>query len=107
MTGKLTLARISRGGRLAAAYDATRLARGKGHRPRRPHGDQRFFIAYAQAWPRRCARNLRQRIATDGHAPGNFRALTVRNIDAWYPAFNVQPGQKLYLAPNQRVKIWG
>ena len=50
---------------------------------------------------------LRQRVLTDGHAPGNFRALTVRNIDAWYPAFNVQQGQKLYLAANQRVKIWG
>ena len=50
---------------------------------------------------------LRQRIAIDGHAPGNFRALTVRNIDGWYPAFNVQPGQKLYLSPNQRVKVWG
>ena len=43
----------------------------------------------------------------NGHAPGQFRALTVRNIDAWYPAFNVQPGQKLYVAPAQRVRIWG
>jgi predicted metalloendopeptidase len=49
---------------------------------------------------------LRQRIATDGHAPGQYRALTVRNIDAWYTAFNVQPGDKLYLAPGKRVKIW-
>ena len=46
-------------------------------------------------------------VLTNGHAPEQFRAQTVRNIDAWYPAFNVQPGQKLYLAPNQRVKIWG
>ena len=44
---------------------------------------------------------------TNGHAPDQFRAATVRNIDAWYPAFNVKPGQKLYLAPDQRVKIWG
>jgi predicted metalloendopeptidase len=50
---------------------------------------------------------LRQRITTDGHAPAMFRALTVRNIDAWYPAFNVKPGPKLYLAPDRRVKIWG
>jgi len=49
---------------------------------------------------------LKARIATDGHAPGNYRALTVRNIDAWYTAFNVQPGDKLYLAPEKRVKIW-
>ncbi|PFI27474.1 hypothetical protein COI72_29930, partial [Bacillus cereus] len=50
---------------------------------------------------------LRARIATDGHAPGNYRALTVRNLDAWYKAFNVQPTDKLYLAPDQRVRVWG
>jgi putative endopeptidase len=50
---------------------------------------------------------LRQIVLTNGHAPEQFRALTVRNIDAWYPAFNVQAGQKLYLAPDKRVKIWG
>ena len=44
---------------------------------------------------------------TNGHAPEQFRALTVRNLDAWYPAFSVKPGQKLYLAPDKRVKIWG
>ena len=44
---------------------------------------------------------------TNGHAPEQFRALTVRNLDAWYPAFKVQPGQKLYLAPDKRVKVWG
>ncbi len=49
---------------------------------------------------------LRQRIATDGHAPGNFRALTVRNLDAWYTAFDVKEGDKLYLAPEKRVRIW-
>ena len=38
--------------------------------------------------------------------PGQYRALTVRNLDAWYTAFNVQPGDKLYLAPEKRVKIW-
>jgi len=71
-------------------------------------GDQRFFIAYAQAWATKMReQTLRNRIATDGHAPGNFRALTVRNLDSWYPAFKVQPGQKLYLAPDKRVKVWG
>jgi putative endopeptidase len=40
------------------------------------------------------------------HAPAQFRAQTVRNIDAWYAAFDVTPGEKLYLAPDQRVKIW-
>jgi predicted metalloendopeptidase len=43
---------------------------------------------------------------TDPHAPGEYRSATVRNIDAWYPAFNVQAGQKLYLTPAQRVRIW-
>ncbi len=49
---------------------------------------------------------LRARVATDGHAPGQFRALTVRNLDPWYAAFNVKPGDKLYLAPEKRVKVW-
>ena len=70
-------------------------------------GDQRFFIAYAQAWATKMREEtLRGRIATDGHAPGMYRALTVRNLDAWYKAFDVQPGDKLYLAPDQRVKVW-
>ena len=72
-------------------------------------GDQRFFIAFAQSWATKIAR--RRRCASDraDQRPraGQFRALTVRNLDAWYPAFNVQPGQKLYLAPDKRVKIWG
>ena len=50
--------------------------------------------------------SLRQRVLTDGHSPGQFRALTVRNLDPWYAAFNVQPGDKLYLAPERRVKVW-
>ncbi|MEZ5970561.1 MAG: M13 family metallopeptidase [Hyphomonadaceae bacterium] len=70
-------------------------------------GDQRFFIAYAQTWATKMRDEaLRGRIATDGHAPGMFRALTVRNLDAWYTAFNVQPGQALYLAPDERVHVW-
>jgi len=71
-------------------------------------GDQRFFIAFGQSWSVKTRpETLRQIVLTNGHAPEQFRAQTVRNIDAWYPAFNVQPGQKLYLAPNERVKIWG
>ncbi len=70
-------------------------------------GDQRFFLAFGQAWRSKIRdAALRQRLATDVHAPANFRALTVRNLDAWYPAFDVKPGEKLYLAPDQRVKIW-
>jgi putative endopeptidase len=70
-------------------------------------GDQRFFLAYAQSWASKMRdATLRQRIAADGHAPDRFRALTVRNLDAWYAAFNVQPGQKLYLEPDKRVRVW-
>jgi predicted metalloendopeptidase len=70
-------------------------------------GDQQFFISYAQSW-RDKAREplLRQQILTDGHAPAPQRTCTVRNLDAWYPAFQVKPGQVLYLAPADRVKVW-
>jgi putative endopeptidase len=70
-------------------------------------GDQRFFLAFGQAWRSKIRdAALRQRLATDVHAPANFRAQTVRNIDGWYDAFDVKPGEKLYLAPDDRVKIW-
>jgi len=70
-------------------------------------GDQRFFIAFGQAW-RSKTRDaaLRQLITTNVHAPGPFRAETVRNLDPWYQSFDVQPDAKLYLKPDQRVKIW-
>jgi len=70
-------------------------------------GDQRFFLAYAQSWrvkTRDAA--LRQQVVADGHAPGRFRAQTVRNLDAWYEAFSPKPGEALYLAPDARVRIW-
>jgi predicted metalloendopeptidase len=70
-------------------------------------GDQRFFIAFAQTWSTKLREAaMRQRIATDGHAPGMYRALTVRNLDAWYQAFGIQPGDTLYLTPQQRVHVW-
>lgn len=70
-------------------------------------GDQRFFLAFAQAW-RAKARDkaLRAQVIGDGHAPAKFRAETVRNLDAWYDAFKPKEGEKLYLAPKERVKIW-
>jgi putative endopeptidase len=109
--GKLTLGEnIADVAGLAAAYDAYKASLNGKPAPviNGLTGDQRFFIAFAQSWATKMReQTLRNRIATDGHAPGNFRALTIRNIDAWYPAFNVKPGQKLYLAPDQRVKIWG
>ncbi len=70
-------------------------------------GDQRFFLAFGQAWRSKMRdAALRQRLSTDVHAPPQFRAETVRNLDPWYPAFKVKPGDKLYLAPGDRVKIW-
>ncbi|HEX7130165.1 MAG TPA: M13 family metallopeptidase [Rhodanobacteraceae bacterium] len=70
-------------------------------------GDQRFFLSFGQAWRSKMRdAALRQRLSTDVHAPPQFRAETVRNIDAWYDAYDVKPGEKLYLAPKERVKIW-
>jgi endothelin-converting enzyme/putative endopeptidase len=71
-------------------------------------GDQRFFIAYAQAWQEKQREGAeRQQVITNEHSPGKYRVNgVVRNVDAWYKAFNVQPGDKLYLPPDQRVHIW-
>jgi putative endopeptidase len=70
-------------------------------------GDQRFFISFGQSW-RSAIREaaLRREIATDGHAPAQYRADAVRNLDDWYQAFSVQPSHKLYLAPSGRVRVW-
>ncbi len=110
VNGRLTLGEnIADVAGLAAAYDAYRASLGGREAPviDGMTGDQRFFIAFAQAWATKMRDEaLRQRIATDGHAPGQFRALTVRNLDPWYAAFNVQQGQRLFLAPEQRVRIW-
>jgi predicted metalloendopeptidase len=109
--GKLTLGEnIADVAGLAAAYDAYKASLNGKPAPTIGGftGDQRFFIAYAQAWATKTRdAAMKQQLATDGHAPGQYRALTVRNIDAWYPAFDVQPGQKLYLVPEKRVKVWG
>ena len=63
--------------------------------------------AFLTDW-RRKAREpaLRRQVLTDGHAPAEYRGVTVRNLDAWYAAFHVEPGQGLYLAPDQRVRVW-
>jgi putative endopeptidase len=71
-------------------------------------GDQRFFLGWAQAW-RSLYREeaLRNQILANVHSPGEFRVNgVVRNIDAWYGAFKVQPTDRLYLAPAARVHIW-
>jgi len=69
--------------------------------------DQQFFIAFGQNWGEKTREAaLRQQVMTDPHSPGEYRADTVRNIDAWYAAFDVKPGEKLYLSPQDRVRIW-
>ena len=70
-------------------------------------GDQRFFLGWAQVWRRNYReQNLSQRITTDTHSPSIQRAWVSRNLDAWYKAYQVKEGQKLYLAPKDRVRIW-
>ena len=71
-------------------------------------GDQRFFYGWAQVWQSKYRDDaLRQQIDTDSHSPAEFRVIgPVRNIDAWYDAFDVQPGDRYYLAPADRVRIW-
>jgi endothelin-converting enzyme/putative endopeptidase len=71
-------------------------------------GDQRFFLAFAQAWRSQVRPDaLRQQVLTDPHSPPEFRVNgVVRNVDAWYQAFDIQPGDRLYLPPEQRVHIW-
>lgn len=70
-------------------------------------GDQRFFLAWAQVWrEKRTEQSMLSQLRGGTHAPGRYRALAPRNHDAWYKAFNVQPGDKLYLKPEDRVRIW-
>jgi len=110
INGRLTLGEnIADVAGLAAAFDAYRLSLGGKSAPVRQglSGDQQFFISYAQSWRQKSREaRMRQRILTDGHAPAEFRPSTVRNLDAWYEAFGVKPGQGLYLAPTDRVKVW-
>jgi len=94
---------------LAAAYDGYRAAYGGKEAPtvNGMTGDQRFFLAYAQAHRGKMReQTLRAIITTDGHSPDRWRAYTVRNIDAWYNAFGVKPGLQLYLPPAERVRVW-
>jgi putative endopeptidase len=94
---------------LVASYDAYRASLRGREAPAVDGltGDQQFFLAYAQSWrtyvrPER----LREVLIDDGHAPDQFRALTVRNLDSWYAAFPIKETDKLYLAPNDRVRVW-
>jgi putative endopeptidase len=110
VNGKLTLSEnIADVAGLSAAFDAYRSAYGGKPAPDSQGftGDQRFFLAYGQSWRGKLRPvALRIQLTTDGHAPDEYRADTVRNLDAWYQAFSIQPGRKLYLPPEARVRVW-
>lgn len=110
LNGKLELGEnIADVAGLTASYEAYRKSLGGKEAPVIDGltGDQRFFLAFARSWRTKMRdQALRARVATDGHSPAMWRVQTVRNLDAWYPAFNVQAGQKLFLAPDKRVKVW-
>jgi putative endopeptidase len=71
-------------------------------------GDQRVFLGWAQVWRAKSRPDaLKQQITSDSHSPARFRVDgPLRNVDAWYDAFGVKPGDKLYLKPEDRVRIW-
>jgi putative endopeptidase len=95
-------------GGLTAAFDAYRLTLGNRSADTSyvRQQDREFFIGFAQGWRVTMSENgMRKQLAGD-HAPENYRVATVRNFDAWYDAFDVRPGQRLYLAPSARVRIW-
>jgi len=71
-------------------------------------GTQRFFLGFGQIWRQLIREDaLRNQVVSDSHSPGEFRANgTVRNMDEWYEAFDVKESDKLYLAPDKRVRIW-
>ncbi len=108
--GKLTLGEnIADLAGLTVAYQAYKLSLGGKPAPviDGMTGDQRFFLGWAQVW-RRLYRDqeLANRLVTDPHSPSEYRTAVVRNLDAWYEAFKPASGDKLFLAPDKRVRIW-
>lgn len=96
-------------GGIAAAYDGYHASLHGKAAPTQDgfSGDQQFYIAFGQNWGSKTREAaMRRQVLTDSHAPPEYRADTVRNADAWYKAFDVQAGQKLYLPEDERVRIW-
>jgi putative endopeptidase len=70
-------------------------------------GEQRFFLAFAQRWRKAQGETaLRRQITTDNHPPGEYRSDTVRNVESWYKAYEITPGDKLFLKSANRVEVW-
>lgn len=111
VNGKLTLGEnIGDLGGLNAAYEAFKMTP-QGKSNKKIDGftpDQRFFLAWAQVWRANTLNETKaQLIVTDPHSPGEYRTIGAPvNMDAWYKAFNIQPGDKLYKKPEERIKIW-
>jgi len=94
---------------LTVAFNAYKLSLGGKEAPLLDGttGDQRFFLGWAQVWHRLYREpELAKRLVTDPHSPSEYRASIVRNLDAWYAAYQPKAGEALFLAPEQRVKIW-
>lgn len=111
MNGKQTLGEdIADFGGVLVALDAYKLSLNGQEAPVLDGvtAEQRFFLAYGQAWREKVRDEaLKQQIASDVHSPAEFRVNgTLRNVDAWYAAFNVTAGQKMFVAPEARAKIW-
>lgn len=111
VNGRLTLGEnIGDVGGLSMAYRAYKLATKSKDVPVIDGltGDQRFFLAWAQVWrSTQREENYRNRLRTDSHSPEEYRVNgVVRNLDEWYEAFGVKPGDAMYLPPEQRVRIW-
>jgi putative endopeptidase len=116
VNGQLTLGEnLADLGGLAIAYDAFKKTRQGGATSGRGNAkidgftpDQRFFLSWAQVWrANMLPESQAQQILTDSHAPDQFRCNgPLTNLDAWYNAFNVQPGNKMYKTPDQRIKVW-
>ena len=110
LNGRQTLAEnIADVAGIAASYDGYHASLAGKPAPTQDgfSGDQQFFIAFGQNYAAK-GRDaaLRQQVMVDSHSPAQYRASTVRNIDAWYSSFDVRPGETLYLAPDERVRIW-
>lgn len=111
VNGKLTLGEnIGDLGGMNVAYEAFKMTP-QGKSNKKIDGftpDQRFFLSWAQVWrgnilPEEAAK----RILTDPHSPGPYRTIgPLVNMDAWYSAFDVKPGDKLYVRPEDRIRIW-
>ncbi|MET0374084.1 MAG: M13 family metallopeptidase [Rhizorhabdus sp.] len=94
---------------LTVAYEAYQLSLGGKKAPVIDgySGDQRFYLGWAQVWRRNYREaNLRQRLLTDPHSPSIQRSWVVRNLDPFYPAYDVKPGDAMYLSPADRIRIW-